>query len=420
MTQPIQIYLNKLVTNFMSHVIDFLNNGTPWAITESALQTIHSIANGENNLEAVLKERGKPLDNTHKVITRGNVAVIPVQGALFPRANLFSEISGAYSVEMLARDLQAAQADSNVKAVVLQIDSPGGHTTMINEFAAQIKAFDKPIVSYVVGQAASAAYWIAAATDRIYLDSTAIIGSIGVVAAFSKKESGTTEFVSSNAPDKRPDLESDTGKAVIQSLVDDMESVFIESIIANRGMSREQITNLRGGVLVGAKAVSAGFADEISNLEAVIASLNMEFNMDLSTLKAEHSAVYKAAFDEGLQSLNATTLVSDSITAERTRIASILSCEESKGRELQAQTLALETDLNAEQAAKILASAPIGSNSKTPPAVHDGFVANMNKLKNPNVGVGSNQDTGELNTKDDNAKLAASILGFLPANNIRK
>lgn len=389
----------------MSHIIDFLNNGTPWAITESALQTIHTIANGENNLEAVLKERGKPLDNTHKVITRENVAVIPVQGALFPRANLFSEVSGAYSVEMLARDLQAAQTDKSIKAVVLQIDSPGGHTTMINEFAAQIKAFDKPIVSYVVGQAASAAYWLAAATDKIYLDSTAMVGSIGIVASYLKGESKTTEFVSSNAPDKRPDLESDTGKALIQTLVNDMESVFIESIMTNRSMTFEQVTSLRGGVIVGAKAVSAGFADEISNLEAVIASLNMEFNMDLSTLKADHSAVYKAAFDEGLQSLNATALVSDSITAERTRIAAILSCEESKGRELQAQTLALETDLNAEQAAKILASAP----AATKATAENGFVAHMNKQKNHIVGSGSEPDDNE---NDPNAETKAILALF--------
>ena len=390
----------------MSHIINFLNNGTPWAITQSALETIHQIANGENNLEAVLKERGKPLDNTHQVITRDNVAVIPVQGALFPRANLFSEISGAYSVEMLARDLQAAQTNPNVKAVVLQIDSPGGHTTMINEFAAQIKAFDKPIVSYVVGQAASAAYWLAAATDKIYLDNTAIVGSIGVVAAFSKKDSGATEFVSSNAPDKRPDLATDEGRVLIQTMVDDMESVFIESIMTNRGMSRDQITSLRGGVLVGSKAVSAGFADEISNLEAVIASLNMEFNMDLSTLKADHSAVYQAAFDEGFKSINASALVSDSVSAERSRIAAILSCEESKGRELQAQTLALETDLNTEQAAKILASAPIAD---TKPTAQNGFIAHMNSMKNHAVGTGAEPDD---ETDDEGAEAKAVLALF--------
>lgn len=368
----------------MSHIANFLNNGSAWAITQSAFEQIHQIANRENNLEAVLKERGKPLDNSHKVEMRDNVAIIPIQGALFPRANLFSEISGAYSVEMLARDLNAAQNNPNVKAVVLQIDSPGGHTTMINEFANQIKAFDKPIVAYVVGQASSAAYFIAAATDKIYLDAMAMVGSIGIVTGFSKKETGIIEIVSSNAPDKRPDLETDAGKAVIQSLLDDMESVFVESVMLNRGLTYEQVTNLRGGVLVGAKAVSAGFADEISNLEAVIASLNMEFNMDLSTLKAEHSAVYQAAFDEGKQSINASSL----IASERARISAILSCEEAKGRELQAQTLALETELDATQAAKILAAAPQTLEHKK----DSGFVAHMNSLKNHQVGASADPD----------------------------
>ena len=379
----------------MTYVIDFLNNGTPWAITQSALETIHHIARGENNLEAVLKERGKPFDNTHKITTRDNVAIIPVQGALFPRANLFSEISGAYSVEMLALDLQASQSNPDIKAVVLQIDSPGGHTTMINEFAAQIKAFDKPIVAYVVGQAASAAYWLAAATDKIYLDATAMVGSIGVVAAFQKNDTGTTEFVSSNAPDKRPDLATDAGRAVIQSLVDDMEAVFIQSIADNRGMSIEQITALRGGVLVGTKAVTAGFADAVSNLETVIFNLNQETIMDLATLKLEHNAVYSAAFAEGLASINATTLVSDTLTAERSRIGAILTCAESTGREAQARTLALETDLNAEQAVKILASAPAALEATS----NGDFIAYMNAQKKHPVGTLSDPDTTATDTE---------------------
>jgi ClpP class serine protease len=188
-------------------------------------------------------------------------------------------------------------------------------------------------------------------------------------------------------------------------MVDDMESVFIQSIADNRQMSIEQITSLRGGVIVGAKAVSAGFADEISNLEAVIASLNKGFNMDLSTLKAEHSAVFKAAFDEGLNSINANALVSDSITAERARISAILSCEESKGRELQAQTLALETDLSAAQAAKILASAPVMVSA----TAQNGFVAHMNNQKNYAVGSSvAEPDETDANTE---AKAVLALFG---------
>lgn len=128
--------------------------------------------------------------------------------------------------------------------------------------------------------------------------------------------------------------------------------------------------------------------------------------MDLSTLKAEHSAVYQAAFDEGKQSINANALVSDSVTAERTRIAAILACDEAKGRELQAQTLALETDLNAEQAAKILASAPIAD---AKPTAQNGFIAHMNSMKNHAVGTGQEPDD---ETDDEGAEAKAVLALF--------
>jgi hypothetical protein len=128
--------------------------------------------------------------------------------------------------------------------------------------------------------------------------------------------------------------------------------------------------------------------------------------------------VYQAAFDEGKNSINASALVAQ----ERERVSAILACEEAKGRELQAQTLALETDLNAEQAAKILASAPQISTieSKPIPVALNPFEQHMNSLNKFNVGVGANQDDSEQNPKDDAATQAASILAFLPAANVRK
>lgn len=380
----------------MSRILSFLTNGTPWAIEQSALETIINIAERENNLEAVLKERGEPLDNSHSVQVRDGIAIIPVTGPLFPRANLFAEISGAYSVEMLARDLAQAEMNADVRGVVLQIDSPGGHTTMINEFSNQVQAFSKPIVSYVVGQAASAAYWIAAASDRIILDNTAMVGSIGVVAGFESVDKKRIEIVSSNAPDKRPDLSSDEGRAVIQSVVDDMETVFIDAVMQFRSMNREQITALRGGVVIGAKAVEQGFADEIGNLESVISQLQLENPMDLTTLKADHKDVYQAAFNEGAASVNAEQARTDGATTERERISAIMNHDEAKGRDAQAKAFALETDMDAEAAAKVLAVSP-----KVDTDLNKGnqFAQHMDSLGNPKVGV---DDDANNETSSDN------------------
>lgn len=376
--------------------IGFITAGTPWAIEAEALRTIIGIAQRENNLEAVLKERGAPMDNTHKVEIRSGIALIPVTGPLFPRANLFGQISGAYSVEMLAQDLAATEINPDVKSTILVIDSPGGHTTMINEFANQVADYSKPIVAYVVGQAASAAYWIASAADKIVMDSAALVGSIGVVAAFDAKDSGTIEIVSSNAPDKRPDITGDAGRAVIQTIVDDMEAVFIDAVSKFRGLNRDQVTALRGSVVVGAKAVNMGFADEIGSLESVINSLTNQGNpMDLQQLKADHPSVYQAAFAEGAASVDGKALKADEIT----RISAILNHEHAAGREAQAKVLALETDMSAEQAAKVLAVSPKAETQ----AAGDAFAKAMGNIPNPKVGA-DNQDESDESSTDTAAQ----------------
>jgi ClpP class serine protease len=375
----------------MNRIVSFLTNGTPWAIEPAAFETILSIAQRENDLQAMLAERGQPLDNTHNVEIRDGVAIIPVTGPLFPRANLFQAISGAYSVEMLALDLAAAQSNADVRSAVLMFDTPGGHITMINEFAKQIAAFSKPIVAYVSGSASSAGYFLASATDKIYLDETAMVGSIGVVAGFQKPDSNTIEIVSSHAADKRPDVTTDAGRAVVQSIVDDMEAVFIESIMANRSMSFEQITALRGGVVIGAKAVDSGFADQISTLEQVILNLQTENPMDLQTLQADHPTVYQAAFDEGAASIDANAAHERGVTEERARIKEILNDETAQGREAQAQALALETDLAPEAAAKVLA---VSAKTEAPAQLDavDQFSAHMNKIGNPDVTADADDD----------------------------
>jgi len=389
----------------MSRVLSFLTNGTPWAIEQSALESIINIAERENNLEAVLKERGEPLDNSYKIEVRDGIALIPVTGPLFPRANLFSEISGAYSVEMLAKDLQEAKMNADIRGAILVMDSPGGHTTMINEFANQVADFGKPIVTYVVGQAASAAYWIASASDQIILDSTAMVGSIGVVAGFASSDNKNIEIVSSNAPDKRPDMATEEGRGVIQAVVDDMEAVFINAVVDFRSMDRETVTALRGGVVIGAKAVERGFADQVGNLESTILQLQMENPMDLATLKADHADVYQAAFDLGAASIDANSAELKGQTSERERISAIVNHTEASGREAQAMAFALDTDLNAEAAGKVLAVSP----KATPIVAAAGgqLDAHMTALGNPDVGADGD---GDAASPEDTEKSAIALI----------
>ncbi|MBL4761534.1 MAG: S49 family peptidase [Gammaproteobacteria bacterium] len=378
----------------MTRVVDFLTSGALWAIQPDVLQTMLQIAQRENDLEAVLKERGEPLKNTYRVEDRDGVAVIHITGPLFPRANLFAEISGAMSVEMLARELAVADKNVDIHSAVLVFDTPGGHVTMINEFAHHIAAFSKPIVGYVVGTAASGGYWCAAACDKIVMDATAVVGSIGVVAAYQKDNDDTIEFVSSNAPDKLVDIETNSGKATVQALIDDMETVFVESVMNFRGMSREQVIGLRGGVVIGAKAIESGFADELGSLESVISQLQEENPMDLDTLKADHLDTYQAAVNVGVAQANAenesvtATAKDEAITAERDRIASITTCDEATDRSKMANHIAFDTAMTADDAKKMLASAPVDAKGND----FTSMDAEMDKHGNPVVNADGADD----------------------------
>src|SRR5205085_2845387 len=109
-----------------------LATSVPWAITPDALERILTVAarpldeRRSADLEALAAQIGRPLDNARTVTVRDGVATVPVTGPIFRRADLFTRISGAASAETLAREIRAAIDDSTVRAVILEIDSPGG------------------------------------------------------------------------------------------------------------------------------------------------------------------------------------------------------------------------------------------------------------------------------------------------------
>lgn len=267
----------------------------PWLCTQEYTQVLFDIAGRlladegkAAELRAARAERpgavamrgGTRVDGTRGATVRDGVAVLPVLGGLVRRADLFDEMSGATSTGSLARDLGVLLDAREVDAILLEIDSPGGEAFGINELAAQIYAGRerKPIWAYVDGMAASAAYWLASAAERIVADDLAGLGSIGAVMAVydpAKLNTKQIEFVSSQSPNKRADPNSEKGKAQYQKLVDDLADVFIESIAAYRGVTVETVHEQygQGAVLIGRHAVSAGLADQLGSFEQTLIDL---------------------------------------------------------------------------------------------------------------------------------------------------
>ena len=294
--------------------------------------------------EAIAKEMGKEMKNTHAVSIRDGVAVIPITGPLFRHANLMTAICGATSYEFFAQDFNKALKDPTVQAILLDVDSPGGEVNGCSEVADMIyKARGtKPIIAYASGYCCSGAYWIASACDRIYATDTAILGSIGVVSIFEKDdENKTIEIVSSQSPNKRPDVKTKEGRAKIQEHVDALADIFINKIALNRDISpKDVIENFGGGdVFVGQKAVSIGLADGLSSFEEVIADLNQTeksfMNEQQNTFSAE-----------------------DIKMAERERMSQVFASKLVKGKEETAQMLLAKTDMSASDILAVLGTIP--------------------------------------------------------------
>jgi ClpP class serine protease len=251
--------------------IDFISTGEPWAILEASLDQILAIAQRLNEEpEALVAKLGRPLENTRTVSVYDGVAVVPVQGPIFPKANLMTEISGATSLEMFVQDMIAADENPAVLATVVDFHTPGGQTVGVHEAQTLMKNLKKPCVAYIGGNAASAGYLLASAADHRVIDPMGMAGSIGVVIKPKKNDDGSMEIVSSQSPDKRPDHTTEPGRAVYQEMVDNIASVFVETVAENLGVTPEHIMSAKGRMLVGQKAVDHGLADETGTLQTAI------------------------------------------------------------------------------------------------------------------------------------------------------
>jgi len=379
---------------------DFAAN-QPWVIREENLRLILDIAQRDHtaDFEAVAARQAKTSDQGGVLEMRGSTAIVNVSGPIFRYSNIFTDISGASSIDTMAIAFEKARANSQVQSILLNIDSPGGEVSGVAEFAAQIYAArgDKKIVAYGGDLMASGAYWIAAAASEIVLAETAMAGSIGVVMAMvdrSMQDAArgvkTFQFVSSQSPKKRVDPATDEGRSVLQTTTDDLADEFISAIAKYRGVAAETIISDfgQGGVLIARKAIAAGMADRLGSFEGVLAALenvSPTYSFGGSAVNNPNKGVLMST-QTAEPNISATPPVdvaairAESVNGERARVKAILTCEEAAGRASQAQTLALESDLSLDLVKKILTSLP-KAETKT-----NDFAAHMANVKNPEVG----------------------------------
>ncbi len=255
-----------------------------WAIEPDILKSLCRL----DEIKSLSFQSERRLSNTRSVMIRDGTAVIPLHGTIAARSDLFTFFLGGTSLSDLAKDFQTALDDDQVKAILFDVDSPGGVALGPSEMADAIfKARGKkPIWSYVGRNCSSAAYWIASATEKIIANPSALLGSIGVVTTIPVQEQPDSEgyknieIVSSNAKQKRPDPRTEEGMAEIKRELNDLEAQFIEAIAKYRNVSVNAVKNDfgQGGVMIGKNAVASGMADSLGSYEEVIAELNQKIS----------------------------------------------------------------------------------------------------------------------------------------------
>lgn len=299
-----------------------------YAMEESALNKYLSIYDNTALHEAINKYAGQVDYKTYEVTYHGGVGVIHISGIISRHADMLASFlgMGSAAIENIAKDFQSLLDNEEIKSIILDFDTPGGAITGVNELAEIIyKARGiKPIKAYVTGLACSAGYFLAAACDEIIIDEMGSVGSIGVMRVVSKQNDKSVIFKSSQSPMKNIDGESEQGRAEYQAKVDYLASIFIDKVAKYRGITSDEVINRgnKGGVLVGAVAVTAGLADRLGSMDSLINELNNKG-------KKENHKEIKMQENEKLEEKHIDTaqIEANAVAAERKRVAELMAIQ---------------------------------------------------------------------------------------------
>jgi signal peptide peptidase SppA len=218
----------------------------------------------------------------------GPVALIPVEGTLVQKTGTLRPYSGMTGYDGIRQNFFTALADPAVKAIALDIDSPGGEVAGCFDLVDALYAArgTKPVWAILDESACSAAYALASACDRITVPRSGVAGSIGVICLhvdWSKaleKEGIAVTFIqygaakSDGAPEKPLSAEA---LARFQGEIDRLGDLFVATVARNRGVDAASIRAQEARTFMGDEALMARLADEIAApdqaFRALVASL---------------------------------------------------------------------------------------------------------------------------------------------------
>lgn len=219
-------------------------------------------------------------------LTSTGVGVVTVTGTLINRGAWVGSHSGLTSYEGIKHQLARAAADSRVKSIILDLDTPGGEAAGAFEAASAVRAAAqrKPVIAVANGMAASAGYALASGATKIISAPSGVAGSIGTVLihldysrALDDEGITPTLIVAGRhkADGNAVEPLTDETLATLRREVDKYYELFVETVAQGRGRATPAsiARGTEGRVYIGRDAVDARLADDVGTFEEVLGDL---------------------------------------------------------------------------------------------------------------------------------------------------
>lgn len=269
-----------------------LDPTTPWAVLPSTLAAISQFMRRGVSAELVAEHAKDPapMAAVRGARTAGGgagVAILSLRGLITPRSSFLSLLfGGGGGLESFRATFREALADDDIAAILLDIDSPGGSASLVQETAAEIRDArgTKPIVAIANTLAASAAYWLATQADELVVSPSGFVGSVGTYALHEDWSSFNEQFgvdptyvfagrfkIEGNENEPL----SETARVAWQDTVDQFQAKFVTDVAVGRGVDEQTVLDDygEGRVLTADDALEAGMVDRVEPFEDTLARL---------------------------------------------------------------------------------------------------------------------------------------------------
>lgn len=207
----------------------------------------------------------------------GKIDEGPTRGLLRDRPGMVPDI---------VSQLRLAEKDSDIGAVILKINSPGGSVTASDVLYNELKSYKERtgvrMVAVLMGVAASGGYYIALPADRIVAHPTTVTGSVGVV-FLQPKVDGLMEKLGVGVDVSKSGLQKDMGspfrpstqeeRRLLQALTDQLGQRFLDLMARHRRISPEALAEIRTArIFLADAALKLGMVDRIGYVDDAIQS----------------------------------------------------------------------------------------------------------------------------------------------------